>query len=101
MKRLAIIGGVSFIVVGSTLWFSRHAIANAVIDDALVKVAAKANKVGVELVDLNSGEIEIPTPFDAQVQNLTTDFDIGVRNKDKIRSRFESAKGGFNMINNW
>ena len=89
-KKLVTFVGVSLFLLVCVIWFSRHAIANAVIDEALVKVAAKSKKVGIELVDMNSGEIEIASPLEAQVQNLKTDFDIGVRNEDKIRSRFES-----------
>jgi hypothetical protein len=90
LKKLLITVGGLFIIAGGVLWFSRHAIANAVIDEALVKVASKAKTMGVELVDLDSGEIEIPSPLEASVQKFTADFDIGVPNKNKVRSRFES-----------
>jgi len=78
------------VLIGLVLWFSRVAIANAVINKVLVKVASSAKKVGVELVDMDSGGIEIPSPMEARLQHLKADFDVGVRNKDKIRSRFES-----------
>ncbi|PQJ29798.1 hypothetical protein BSZ32_15800 [Rubritalea profundi] len=90
LKKLLMITGCLLVIVGTVLWFSRHAIANAVIDGVLVKVASKAKKVGIELVDLDSGEIEIPSPLEARVQQFRTDFDIGVPNKNKVRSRFES-----------
>ena len=80
----------AFLLAILVLWFSRHSIANTVIDVALGKIASKSKSVGIELVDITSGEIEIPSPMEAQVQHLKTDFDIGVRNKDKVRSRFES-----------
>ena len=87
---VAVVVGMMFTLV-CVIWLSRHALTTVVIDKPLVMVAAKSKKVGIELVDMNSGGGEVPSPLDAQVRNLKTNFDSGRRNEDTtIRSRFES-----------
>lgn len=90
LKSIVFFTGLALLLCLLVLWIARHSIANAVADQAIAKLANKSKNVGVELIDMKSGEIEIPSPMEARAQHLKTDFDIGVSNKDKIRSRFES-----------
>lgn len=89
VRRWAVRVGLLGVVLLAGLWVFRHAIANALIDEALVKAESLMKKVDIELVDLESGPVEIPSPMLARVANLRTDFDVGVTNRDKLRSRIE------------
>ncbi|WP_018968713.1 DUF6973 domain-containing protein [Rubritalea marina] len=92
IKRLILILSLGFVLLCSSLWIARHSIVNTVIDRGLVKVTSLAANYQVELKDLDSGPMHIPTPFDMNVQDLRSEFDIGFNNRDKIRSRFEADK---------
>ncbi|MFD2158273.1 DUF6973 domain-containing protein [Rubritalea tangerina] len=61
-----------------------------VVDRVVAKVAEKSKKAGVELVGLEGGAIQIPSPFEARSQGVVSEFDIGITNKDKVRSRIEA-----------
>lgn len=74
------------------LWFTRNMIANTLLENAIAKITAKSNKAGVELVELRTGEMQIPSPFRATMQNVETQFDVGKKNQKQLRSEFEATE---------
>ena len=90
-KRTITLGFSILLIAIVALWMMRHSIANALIDDALLKATQMAKRYKVELVDMESGPLLIPTPFDISTQKFKTKFDIGINNRDKIRSQFDAS----------
>ena len=78
IKRTITLGFSILLIAIVALWMMRHSIANALIDDALLKATQMAKRYKVELVDMESGPLLIPTPFDISTQKFKTKFDIGL-----------------------
>jgi len=84
--------GVFLALAAIGLWFARNRIANAILNDALAGVERRAKRAGVEVLDIQADPVRIPTPFRAVLANVRADFDLGARNRNQVRSRFEAEK---------
>lgn len=97
-RRLLAVAGVLCVVGLLVLWFARNAIAGAVFERALPKIASRASAAGVGLIDFQSGRIEVTTPTKARLLKVKTDFDLGSANRGHLRSRFEADELGVSLV---
>lgn len=89
-RRLLAWGAGLLLVVSAGLWMARHAIGNALLDDALAAVGGRIRPLGIELTDLRSGRLEIPSPVRARVPAFRSEFDLGKANRNRLRSQFDA-----------
>jgi len=92
LRRFLKVLGVLLALACLGLWLGRNAIANAILDKALTGVEKRAKRAGVEVLDIQSDPVRIPTPLRATLAKVRADFDIGARNRNQVRSRFEAEK---------
>ncbi|MFC7336087.1 DUF6973 domain-containing protein [Haloferula chungangensis] len=89
--------GILLAVVLLGLWLARNAIANSVMNEAVPRLVAKAADHGVILHDLNHDEAKVTSPVRVKIPGVEVGFDLGVKNRNQLRSQFQADTVGLKL----